>query len=106
MTVCENCGVELERNMNYCPLCGHPVKKGPIPVREPVRIKYNKDFQGSYSGLTHLNKAQRRKLVWEVSSIILLPGVLGVTLLNLIFNQGLTWSAYPIILGLSIFGYI
>ena len=74
MITCQQCGVELEINMNFCPLCGHPVEKGPIPVREPVSIKYDEDFQGSYSGLNHLNKAQRRKLFWEVTSLFFFPG--------------------------------
>ncbi|HKL37615.1 MAG TPA: DUF6320 domain-containing protein, partial [Bacteroidales bacterium] len=33
-------------------------------------------------------------------------GILGVILLNLIFNQSLTWSVYPLVLGLSVFAYI
>jgi len=105
MIQCAHCGVELEENMNYCPLCGHPVEKSSVPVREPVRIEGDQGSPRRYISMGQLNRPQRRKLLWEVLSLIVLSGVVGVVLLNLIFNQRITWSIYPLVLGLSIFGY-
>jgi len=106
MIKCEHCGVELERNMNFCPLCGHPVGKDPMPLHEPVKVTGSYGRSGSYKGIAQLNRSQKRKLIWEVASIVLLSGIGGVTLLNLIFSRSLTWALYPIVLGLSVFLYI
>ena len=102
---CAHCGVELEENMNYCPLCGHPVDKDDVPVHEPVRIEEEQGPHKRYVSVGQLNRPQRRKLLWEVLSLIVLSGVGGVVLLNLIFNQSVTWSVYPLVLGLGLFGY-
>ena len=106
MITCQYCGVELEENMNYCPLCGQPVEKEKAPAPGPVTVRTREDQPGRYSRLSQLNTAQKRKLIWEVTSIVLLSGILGVILLNLIFQQSLTWSVYPLVLGLSVFAYI
>jgi len=106
MITCQHCGVELEENMNYCPLCGQPVDKEKAPTTGPVRIRTREDLHKRYSRISQLNITQKRKLIWEVTSIVLLSGILGVMLLNLIFNQSLTWSVYPLVLGLSVFAYI
>lgn len=105
MIKCTHCGVELEENMNYCPLCGQPVEKESMPVHEPVHIKGGQNTQRRYISMGQLNRPQKRKVMWEVLSLIVLSGVLGVVLLNLIFNQRITWSVYPLVLGLGIFGY-
>jgi hypothetical protein len=106
MTICQHCGVELEENMNYCPLCGQPVEPENSPATGPVRIRTREDLHKRYSRISQLNTSQKRKLIWEVSSIVLLSGILGVMLLNLIFNQSLSWAVYPLVLGLSVFAYI
>jgi len=105
MIKCVHCGVELEENMNYCPLCGHPVEKGSVPVREPVHIMGEQSRPKRYFSLGQLNRPQKRKLIWEVLSLIVLSGVTGVVLLNLIFNQAVTWAIYPLVVGLGVFGY-
>src|SRR6056297_2475975 len=105
MSKCTHCGVELEANMNFCPLCGHPVEKESTPVHEPVHISGGAAPQKRYISMGQLNRPQKRKVMWEVLSLIVLSGIVGVVLLNLIFNQSITWSIYPLVLGLGIFGY-
>ena len=106
MRICQNCGVELEDNMNYCPLCGHPVERESSPSGKHVEITANRESQKTAPDISRLNTLQMNKLIWEVSSIILLSGTIVVILLNLILNAKISWSVYPIIFGLSIFAYI
>jgi len=105
MIVCSNCGVALEDNMNYCPLCGQPVERGTLPEQPPVEIANSNESALKYASGHKLNKLQKRKLIWEVASLILLSGIVVVTLLNLILQQTISWAAYPIVLGLSLFAY-
>lgn len=104
MIICQNCGVELESNMNFCPLCGYPAETDASPEHEPVHITNKTDARPTYVG--RLNRPQKRKLVWEVASLILLSGVAVVTLINLILDQAITWAAYPILFSLILYGYI
>ncbi len=103
--ICKNCGVELEEHMNYCPLCGHPVEKGPMKSPEPVKVEGETGENRTYSRMWQLNIMQKRKLIWEVITLVVLSGILAVTLLNFIFDQSITWSVYPLIFGLGIFAY-
>jgi hypothetical protein len=103
MMKCKHCGVELEENMNYCPLCGHatgneitdfpdvPVIESPAPVRQPL------------SAFQKLTGGQKRRLVWEIIGIILLSGMIIPMLIDFIGNGAITWSKYPAVTGLTLF---
>lgn len=105
MTVCKNCGVELQDNMNFCPLCGYPVQKNVYPER-PVEIQSSTESPNNGLQVSKLNKLQKRKLIWEVASLILVSGTLVVVLLNFILHQTISWASYPIVFGLSLFAAI
>lgn len=103
MNECENCGVELDASMNYCPLCG---KKVDIIVSNDIhQNKTNRlraDNQNSYN-LNDLSIPQRRKLFWELSGIVLISGIVISFIIDLIINKSVTWSKYSITIGLVVF---
>ena len=93
MNVCKKCGVELDINMNYCPLCGHKANATSEAPLFPKDETY--DFQV-------LSNVQKRKVFWDLSLIVLVAGILTSTVIDLIINKNITWSKYTITVGLAL----
>ena len=106
MIICKNCGVELEPDMDVCPLCETPVNMD-APVKEGAKAT-NKN--SSRKKATHFDKRDmsrpQRKAVWELVSIILILLIVATGLINLIINKEISWSEYPIAVCLVIFSYV
>ncbi len=99
MPYCKNCGVELENEMQYCPLCGEPVTgKGNanIPITSRQQTIH-------YSGTM---SQPQKKFTWEIVSLILLSGIVATFIIDFIINKRITWSEYPVAISLVIFSYI
>jgi hypothetical protein len=83
MTVCINCGVELDDGLTVCPLCGkNQVEEGGyeyIPENYPSEI-------------IQLHKKENRKHIWELSGIIAFSGITVCTIIDLVTNRSLSWS--------------
>jgi hypothetical protein len=95
---CKNCGVELEPDMQICPLCGVPLnEQEDRPDIPPAGVA------AGYPGLL-LNQTQR-KFTWKIISIILGSGILAAFIVDFIISHGITWSEYIIAVGLIIFCY-
>jgi hypothetical protein len=83
MTLCVNCGVELDEGLLICPLCGKdPEKK----VEEKNRPK------NSPAGIIHLQKKENRRYLWELSGIIAFSGIAACTIIDLLISKELKWS--------------
>lgn len=104
MINCRNCGVALEQNMNFCPLCGYAVIKEPH-TKDTVRFQKKLENQSLSTEINKLDNIQRRKLIWEVFSIILGSGLLSTVILNIIINGTLTWSWYVVTGAVTVFIY-
>ncbi len=104
MVNCRNCGVVLEPNMNYCPLCGCTVIKE-SQEKESLSFQRRSANLELSTEIKKLNTLQRRMLVWEVFSIILGSGVLSSIILNIVINGTLTWSWFIITGGITVFLY-
>jgi hypothetical protein len=103
MTCCKNCGVELDMTMNFCPLCGEPVT-GDVSSRKEYRKSQRiRQEDRLYSEYNELTQAQRRKIFWEVSAIVLASGIMVSVIINLVLNKEITWSRYPIVIGTLLF---
>lgn len=100
MAYCKVCGVELESDMQACPLCGQPVSSGPgddKPVPERVE-------QPPIS-IRKMDRPQK-KLVWEIISIILVSSIAVSLLTDFIITGRITWSQYPVAVCLTAFTYV
>lgn len=95
---CKNCGVELESDMQVCPLCGTPVND-----RQDVADSVY-DKPGSYLKRP-LNRTQR-KFTWEIISIILGSGIVAAFIVDFIISGSITWSEYTTATGFVIFCYV
>ena len=85
MTVCVNCGIELDDGLNICPLCGK--YQGNNGDQENAPENYPSD-------IIQLHKKENRKHIWELSGIIAFSGITVCTIVDLLINKGLRWSLF------------
>lgn len=107
MNTCNYCGVELDVDMNYCPLCGHksniPVVNGEKKARETTPVEKDDSAVFDFEELTW---QQKSKLVWEIATIVVLSGVVVTSVIDVLFNGNITWSRYSIAAGLFLFAVV
>jgi hypothetical protein len=101
MLFCSNCGVELDDNMQFCPLCGKAT--GVNPNENNDKSITSKNFTEQYLPLT---TKQKIRLFWELSSLSFLSGFIVTFLIDLIHDKHVSWSLYPMICILSTWIYI
>jgi len=104
MTLCFNCGVELDDGLKICPLCG----------KDPEKKEEQEQIPGIYpSDIIQLEKKENRRYLWELSGIIAFCGIAVCTILDLLTGKGLNWSLFSdvsittawVILTLYLFAY-
>jgi hypothetical protein len=100
MKYCPNCGVGLDENTNFCSLCGEPLLE-----RNEDNLAYieTRRKEREYKILTEYQKLsgfQKRKLFLKISAMILLSGILITLVIDFVLNRTLTWSRYPVTVGL------
>jgi len=96
MNTCTYCGVELEKNMNFCPLCGEPVMGKNKENEEYIQIRKRQQEAKVLTTYQKLTAAQKRKIFRQVSAIILLSGIFVTFIIDFLSNGSITWSKYPI----------
>jgi len=103
MAYCKHCGVELDVNMNYCPLCGELVSGEDFIQKEQDQFLRSQQEEKIISDYKKLTQIQRRKLFWELSGIILVSGIIVSFIIDLVLNKNITWSKYTITVCLVVF---
>lgn len=98
MKVCNYCGVELDVEMNYCPLCGH---KSNTQVAKTNGDSKNglKDADRNVFLYEELTQRQKRKLVWELAAFILILTSIVTLIIDLLTSKHVTWSKYTMTIG-------
>ncbi len=85
MTICVNCGVELDDGLKVCPLCG----------KDPVVKVEKEDITNNYpSGIIQMQRKENRRYLWELSGIIAFSGIAVCTIVDLLISRNLRWSLY------------
>jgi hypothetical protein len=85
MSICVNCGVELEDGLNICPLCG----------KNPGKNDEEKEKSTNYpSDIIHLHRKENLKHLWELAGIIAFSAIVTCTIVDLLISKGLRWSLY------------
>lgn len=100
---CQSCGVELEDDMQRCPLCGQPAV-GNLSENEVQNISTMKWRDSSF--VPKQMSQPQKKLTWEIVSLILLSGAIATFVVDFIINARITWSEYPAAISLAIFCYV
>jgi Family of unknown function (DUF6320)/zinc-ribbon domain len=87
MSYCTNCGVELDEDMIFCPLCGSVLGKAVITETiEPSEL-YPSD-------IILIHKKETRRHLWELSGIISFSGIVVCTIVDLVIHKKLSWSLF------------
>lgn len=106
MINCRNCGVELDERMNFCPLCGAPVFIKDPDKREKLIKEKTEVSTRLKTEIATLDKTQKTKFFWEITSIIVAASIIPAVALNIIVNSYLSWSLYVLVGCLTVFAYI
>lgn len=88
MSYCVNCGVELEKTIKQCPLCGTEVKN----PNQPVDTISPKPYPANRA---NLNPTDRKETALLISLILVSPSIACAIMNFLIFGTG-TWSLHVI----------
>src|SRR5688500_17166720 len=103
MNICANCGVELEDDMRSCPLCGTPAgesanQNSKIVGEGKTNTKARKIIQPEAISVL-------QRILWQVTSILLLSGTVSTLVIDLAVHKTITWSVYPVTLCMIVFCY-
>ncbi len=89
MAYCVNCGVELEKSQQHCPLCGVEA----VNPKEP----YDPTLPRPYS--THITKIQtqvERRYAALIITILMALAAVVCVMANLVYEDAFTWSIYVV----------
>lgn len=106
MRLCAGCGVELEENMNFCPLCGEPVIDDSVENVEHIVVRKRIQEEKPLTDYQKLSSLQKRKLFWQLSGIILFSGMVVTFFIDLLRDEKISWSRYPIAACVTVFVYL
>ena len=105
MSYCNYCGVELDKTVTSCPLCGLTVGEKRVIIHE-WKSKQPVFKDQIASEIENMTAVQKRKLFWQISGIILVSGILVTLIINFIESKDITWSKYILVASLSILASI
>jgi len=99
MNVCNYCGVELDAEMNFCPLCGNKSNTPVVSSRKGTNNKEPMETKVAYN-FEELTQSQQRKVVWELAAFVLISCVVITLIIDLLISRQITWSKYTMTIGL------
>lgn len=102
MSICSNCGVELDDDMKQCPLCGKSVGGILVENRETNIAATGLKVTGI---LQAKEKTLLQRIVWQVTSIVLLSSIISTVIIDLSIHNLMTWSVFPVTICMIIFSY-
>jgi hypothetical protein len=103
MSYCVYCGVEIDDEMDFCPLCNTPVTADVADARENDQKSSTFPKENLLPDYEKLTRIQYRKLFWKLSALILLSGSLVTVAIDLLASNAITWSRYSAASCLAIF---
>lgn len=99
--ICKKCLVELDVDMQVCPLCGTPVS-GEAEMEAAPKVA------GS-AMVSEMEASERRlvqRILWQVTATLLLSGILATLIIDLSRTKSITWSLYPVVICLMLLSYV
>ncbi len=100
MKVCNTCKVELDAEMNFCPLCGQKCNT-PVPKVHKVDLtETSVDQKTGTFNFEDLSHRQQQKFVWELTAFILVSCTVITLIIDLLVTKHVTWSKYTLTIGM------
>ncbi len=103
MPFCVYFGVELDENVDICPLCNTPVTAVLPDAREIDEKLSSFPKENLFPDYEKLTRLQYRNLFWKVSTLVLLSGSLVTLSIDLLTSNTITWSRYSVATCLALF---
>jgi len=104
MSICIKCGVELEDDMELCPLCGTPAGAFSTSTPKAYDSIGNIDRK-RIEPVRPEDRSLLQRILWQVTSILLFSGIISTLIIDLAVHKKITWSIYPVTVCLIIFTY-
>lgn len=113
MPYCYNCGVKLDDDASYCPLCGAktPVNKkqddqsiksndieNKINIKNKIDIENNTEIDKNnsiYPSYEKSSEKQKLTSILEIISVSFIISIISIVLINLILDSKISWSKIP-----------
>ncbi len=92
MAYCVRCGVELDKQLNSCPLCATPVHL-PEELDEGAQKTYPERIQRK--GVKQINLVPSKTFVYLMTFIIIIPLIVCL-MVDVRRNNTISWSFYPV----------
>lgn len=86
MRTCSTCGVEVEEDVDRCPLCGTPLREG-LAGQPP---------EANQAAEPEVPASRVRRWLWEVVSLLAVTAITIVLAIDLASGFDVSWSLYPI----------
>lgn len=102
MKVCNKCGVELDAEMNFCPLCGHKFNAPTAPVQKKVHERASNEQKNESFNFEDLSQRQQKRFVWELAAFILISCTVITLIIDLLITKHITWSKYTLTVGMTL----
>lgn len=96
---CKQCGVELEKEMTICPLCGTSVN-GEKTVTQP-----GTNARATLFGIKEEEKHLLERMFWQITSILLFSGIAATLIIDIAIHKTVTWAIYPVTICTIVFLY-
>ena len=102
MPICRNCGVEIEEEHNYCPLCGLSLKEtdGLQPYGESLEIDTEEEGTGNharYHSVIERHEERRRILLQYIWSFTAVTALIVVFAVDFSFDMEISWARFPLL---------
>jgi hypothetical protein len=100
--MCRNCGVEIEEEYSYCPLCGLSLKEtdGLQPYGESLQIDTEEEGTGTYAEYHSVIERHEERLrillqyIWSFTAVTALIVVFAV---DFSFDMEISWARFPLL---------
>ena len=99
MIICKKCGVELDNDMQICPLCETSVSDD---GRASFTLKRINEREQPDTNKKYLLS----RILWQIAAILLLSGIAATLVIDVAIQRTITWSVYPISICLMLLSYV
>ncbi|HLT72870.1 MAG TPA: hypothetical protein VKZ75_09475 [Cyclobacteriaceae bacterium] len=96
MILCKQCGVELDEQMQVCPLCDTSVEDGRTVARK---------FEATRDEDLNAKPALLKHVLWQIACVLLLSGIVATLIIDISRVGQVTWSIYPVTICMILFTY-
>ncbi len=100
MPICKNCGVEIEEDHSYCPLCGLALEESDTSQPYGEGSELHDEEDGSlveYRSVIEKHEEKLRILLQDIWSFITIAALIIVFAVDFSFDMEISWARFPLL---------